>query len=489
MTLVTSNRPSTRTRNATDTFDTGFEPRLLRARRKAGRLKGPVAVLYFLPLLTFSSGCAVSTHFVGGPYTNPIKHIRRTTLPQVPIVLGIPEVTGNFAARWKSLCFLLVVNDVTREPARVSLSDSFRDALTSYLSGSNLFEHVATVPPQENVSAFLDCELLVYEADITSHTRSTFVSSTVVETSRPTISANFVLRTRDGGSWPFSVSHSWPERTFQRAAGGGMDNELSIRGQVAKRMRAYQTEALEEFLDMVLRELEARREQLASAAGSGVPGGSGGIQIAKTDSSEPSSSEAGGVLALLSRKAVAVHVAAADDMFSDETIWHEGAKLPLYSKADVDVRELVRNHIETFFIGEHCTIVSRDRLDELFHEHELSVSLLTDDTIKRMGQLRIADVLVQARIVSAAYRNIYSSTSTVPVRIAQFGLAIQIVDTATGEVLWQGTHSLRATDLLKRSISLPKDGGPGGLQAIEARLPSFPLVVREAVNSLLDELR
>ena len=220
------------------------------------------------------------------------------------------------------------------------------------------------------------------------------------------------------------------------------------------------------------------------------------FRIAKTGTQRPEVSDAGGFTKVLQHKSVAVYLTRSKPLTAGETIVHRGQRVAQTSVPRIELPELIRSQVESFLNRVGCAVVSREQFaqagisvpEALLDEQKLSVSPLTNEQIRRVGRLRVADYLVEATVVSAHYQHLYFEPVTYPIRMSQFAVRIKIYDTTTAEVLWQGSNFLRASDLLEKSLSLNERDLESGQQWVEARLPSFDVVIRKCIDDLLRKI-
>ncbi len=215
-------------------------------------------------LISVASGCvapqaSVSWEGVVGMVTNPVLEANTSKASPTNLVLGVPRVTGPFADRYRASGYINVTNE-SRERGRKLAVDAVTSALISYLGQSGLFAKVVALQPQLQVDLVLECELLEYHTEVSHLSVSDGQQVTGTRHHKPRINAKFTLSSPSGKRWQFVIERSWPEQTIQRtdkaseaaASGAKMGDE-------AKR---YYTQALADFLGMVLSELESRRDAI-----------------------------------------------------------------------------------------------------------------------------------------------------------------------------------------------------------------------------------
>lgn len=224
-------------------------------------------------------------------------------------------------------------------------------------------------------------------------------------------------------------------------------------------------------------------------------------KIDPTRPPRPEASETGAVRSEISGRSAAVLLVGSNRRASEERVLHNGVWVPRTSQPDMEVPVLVRSQIETFLKNNRCTPVTRAQIrragegaektlpQALLDEHAIATSLLTDDEVRRVGKLRIADYLVEAQMIAASYDHQYFDPVDYAIRLARFSIEIRIYDTTTAEVLWQGSHFLRATDMLgDKPLRLRNEDLEYGQQSVEAKLATFDAVVRACIRELLLEV-
>jgi hypothetical protein len=156
------------------------------------------------------------------------------------------------------------------------------------------------------------------------------------------------------------------------------------------------------------------------------------------------------------------------------------------SPLDLAVPSVVSNVAE-ILLAEQCKlkVVTRKNLDEVLKEQQIAQSGLTQEQIDRIGKLKIADYIAVAIVTSASYDNRYPSDNATPIRVARFGVVLQIIDVATSSIVFQGSHDHVATDLLDADLVMTRADLDQGAQAVESRLPSAASVIRRTLEELL----
>lgn len=200
------------------------------------------------------------------------------------------------------------------------------------------------------------------------------------------------------------------------------------------------------------------------------------------------------------KKAVLASNHDAVDVVADRTVIvyvTSSERVTLPSAPGFDLMASMRTRLEVG-LADHCSVLSRDEvLNEfgrrglaapraLVDEQALSVSALSQDDIKRIGQFKIADRIVRCEVFLADAERLFGDAGGGSgVRIPRVGLALQFLETATGEVLWQGRHVVRATDLIERPIRFSRrtlDDSPG---AVQSEVPDFHDVADATLAALL----